>query len=122
MSAPETRHPNADVRSRGFAERTTVEAALAWIDSALPAHTDLNSEVVSLWSAAGRVLARDISSPVNVPGFARAMMDGFALVADDTQGATSYNPLPLTTIGTCLPSEAFPGRVAPGSAVRIMKG
>ncbi|MEX0611778.1 MAG: gephyrin-like molybdotransferase Glp, partial [Pirellulales bacterium] len=59
---------------------------------------------------------------VNVPGFARAMMDGFALVAEDTQGATSYNSLPLKILGTSLPSAAFSGRVAAGRAVRIMTG
>ena len=95
MPASESKHPNADVRMRGFAQRTTVEAALAWVDSALPTFGDLDSEEVSLLSAAGRVLARDVTSRVNVPGFARSMMDGFALVAEDTHGATSYNPLPL---------------------------
>src|SRR5688572_29235047 len=94
-------HPNADVRMRGFAQRSTVDDALAWVDASLPAFGDLGVEEVSLLSAAGRVLSRDIVSPANVPGFARAMMDGFAVVADDTQGATSYNPLPLQIIGTC---------------------
>lgn len=35
MPASEPNHPNADVRMRGFAQRATVEEALAWIDSAL---------------------------------------------------------------------------------------
>ncbi len=122
MPASESPHPNADVRMRGFAQRTTVEDALAWVDSALPNFGDLNSEKVSLLSAAGRVLARDVTSRINVPGFARAMMDGFALVAENTQGATSYNPLPLAILGTCLPSVPFPEKVAPGAAVRIMTG
>lgn len=107
---------------RGFAERSTVDDALAWIDSALPAFGELGVEDVSLTSAARRVLARDVVSLVNVPGFARAMMDGFALVAEDTLGATSYNPLPLKILGTSLPAVPFPGRVAPGGAVRIMTG
>ena len=106
----------------GFVQRTTVDDALAWVDSVLPSFGNLEIEDVSLLSAAGRVLARDVVSPVNVPGFARAMMDGFAVVAEDTQGATSYNAMPLKILGTCLPSQAFPGRVVPGSAVRIMTG
>ena len=122
MPAPDFSHPNADVRMRGFARRTTVEDALAWIDSTVPELGDLGVEDVSLNCAAGRVLARDVVSRVNVPGFARAMMDGFAVVAEDTLGATSYNPLPLTILGTSLPSVAFPGSVAPGGAVRIMTG
>jgi molybdopterin molybdotransferase len=107
---------------RGFAQRTTVDDALAWVDSTIPAFGDLDSEEVSLLSAAGRVLAGDVVSPVNVPGFARAMMDGFALVADDTLGATTYNPLPLKILGTCLPSRPFEEAVTSGSAVRIMTG
>lgn len=122
MSVSKPEHPNADVRMRGFAQRTTVDDALAWVNSNVPTFGDLDLEDVSLLSAAGRVLARDVVSRVNVPGFARAMMDGFALRADDTLGATSYNPLPLKILGTCLPSREFEGRVAPGSAVRIMTG
>jgi molybdopterin molybdotransferase len=107
---------------RGFAQRTTVDDALAWVDSTLPGFGELDVEDVSLLHAAGRVLARNVVSRVNVPGFARAMMDGFALVAEATQGATSYNPVPLQILGTSLPSVPFPGRVAPGDAVRIMTG
>jgi molybdopterin molybdotransferase len=107
---------------RGFAQRTTVDDALTWIDSTIPKFGDLEIEQVSLLSAAGRVLACDVVSPVNVPGFARAMMDGFALVAEDTRGATSYNPLRLTILGTSLPSAPFQDRVTSGGAVRIMTG
>jgi molybdopterin molybdotransferase len=122
MPAARSEKPNADVRMRGFAQRTTVDDALTWVDSALPEFCKLDIEEVSLLSAAGRVLAGDFVSPVNVPGFARAMMDGFALVAEDTQGATSYNPLPLKILGTALPSVPFNGTVSPGYAVRIMTG
>jgi molybdopterin molybdotransferase len=72
--------------------------------------------------AGSRVLAGDVTSPVNVPNFARAMMDGFALVADDTQGATAYNAMRLRLLGTCLPREVFPGKVGRGQAVQIMTG
>lgn len=113
---------NADVRMRGFARRTTVETALTWIDSVSPAFGELASEDVSLIHAAGRVLARDVVSPVNVPGFARAMMDGFAVVAENTLGATNYNPFLLEILGTCLPSQSFPGTVSFGTAVQIMTG
>jgi molybdopterin molybdotransferase len=107
---------------RGFTQRATVDDALSWVDAALPVSGALPLEEVSLLAAAGRVLGRDVVSPVNVPGFARAMMDGFALVADDTLGASSYNPLPLAILGTSLPSVAYPGRVVRGSAIRIMTG
>ena len=115
-------HPNADVRMRGFAHRSTVEQALAWIDSVLPTSVDLPAESVSLQEAAGRVLARDVTSRVNVPNFARSMMDGFAVRSEQTHGATAYNPVQLHIIGTCLPGKQFLDNVGPGQAVRIMTG
>src|SRR5438445_1241104 len=122
MPAFQSEHPNADIRMRGFAQRTTVEDAIAWVDSVLPEFGELRGEEVPLPDAAGRVLARDVVSPVNVPGFARAMMDGFAVVAENTHGATNYNPIAIQILGTCLPSEPFHGAVASGTAVRIMTG
>jgi molybdopterin molybdotransferase len=115
-------HPNADVRMRGFAARTTVEVALAWIDSALPAFGELATEEVALVDAAARVLAENVTSRVDVPSFARSMMDGFAVHAEETYGASSYNRLPLRIVGTCLPGSPYPGAVATGEAVRIMTG
>ena len=79
MSAAPPPHPNSDVRMRGFASRSTVEMALAWIDSVLPEFARLPTESVTLWNAAGRVLATDVVSSVNVPSFARSMMDGYAV-------------------------------------------
>src|SRR5688500_5530275 len=108
-----------DVRMRGFAHRHTVAAALAWLDAQLQ---PLGAETVPLRSAAGRVLAASIVSDVDVPGFDRATMDGYAVVADSTEGATAYSPLPLTVIGDSMPGCPFEGCVSAGSAVRIMTG
>jgi molybdopterin molybdotransferase len=132
---PNTPPPSAqsDVRMRGFAHRSTVAQALAWLDAnSLP----LGDEPVDLPAAAGRVLAREVVSRVDVPGFDRAMMDGYALHAADTLGASSYNRLALAIInppanetgtpgtpeppGT--PGTSFDGTVEPGQAFRIMTG
>src|SRR5262245_37346571 len=108
-----------DVRMRGFARRTTVEVALAWVDR----HTrPTTSEQISIWQAAGRVLAGDVLSEVDVPGFDRSMMDGFALQAGDTQGATSYNRLELRIVGESLPGRPLAGAIGPRQAARIMTG
>ena len=72
------------------------EYSVAWIDqhsSSLPT-VDLPVSQV-----AGRVLGREIVSGVNVPGFARSMMDGYAIRAEDSSGATPYNPLSLEVQG-----------------------
>lgn len=115
-------HPNADVRMRGFTSRSTVEAAWAWIDAALPPRESLPTEDATLTDATGRVLALDVVSSVNVPAFARSMMDGFAVHAEETYGATAYNPLPLRIVGTSFPGVPYAGTVSLGQAVRIMTG
>src|ERR1700730_13069921 len=56
----------------------------------------LGSETVPLSHALGRVLARGIVAEVDVPGFDRASVDGFAVRADDTVGASERAPRRLT--------------------------
>ena len=88
-SSSQPRTNSSDVRMRGFTSRTPVAEVLQWLDTNVP---QAGSESVDLAAAAGRVLADSISSPINVPGFLRGMMDGFAVQAADTAGASSYNP------------------------------
>jgi molybdopterin molybdotransferase len=109
-----------DVRMQGFARRHTVQAALAWLDAQLL--RTLDAEDVQLRAAAGRVLAVSITSDIDIPGFDRATMDGYAVVADSTEGATPYNRVPLTVIGDALPGSPFARSVVRGEAVRIMTG
>jgi molybdopterin molybdotransferase len=108
-----------DVRMRGFAQRHTVDAALAWLDAQLQ---PLTAEIVPLRQAAGRVLAASVVSDIDVPGFDRAMMDGYAVLADSTEGASAYTPLPLKVVGDAMPGCPFDGVIRNGEAVRIMTG
>lgn len=109
----------ADVRMHGFAQRTRVEEALAWVDEqALP----LPAEPCPLEWADGRVLAESVSALLDVPAFDRSAMDGYAVRAAETVGADPYNPIPLRVCGESLPGQPFSGRVGPGTAVRIMTG
>lgn len=110
---------NSDVRMHGFSHRHTVQEALAWLDAQLDL---LGSESVSLRGAAGRVLATSIVSTVDVPGFDRATMDGYAVVADSTEGATAYNRIVLLVVGDAMPGATFPMPITAGQAVRIMTG
>src|SRR5215475_13772789 len=115
----QNRRTTDDVRMRGFTRRQSVERATAWLDAQLQ---PLDPEPVPLRMAARRVLAESITSNVDVPGFDRATMDGYALAAESTEGATSYNRLPLTVIGDSLPGRPFQHHVGAGQAVRIMTG
>ncbi len=108
-----------DVRMKGFAERADVEDVLRF----LAAHdAALADECVPLLDCAGRVLARDVVAEVDVPGFPRSAMDGYALRGEESFGADAYDPISFRLLGSSLPGAPFPGRVEPGSAVRIMTG
>jgi len=108
-----------DVRMRGFAERADVED----VERFLAEHAGpLAAETVEVGACAGRVLAADVRAAVDVPGFRRAAMDGYAVRGEDTFGASAYDPVALRVLGQALPGAPFAGRVEPGSAVRIMTG
>ena len=112
-----------DVRMRGFRTRRSVDETVKWIDASVqPRSGDLPNESVPLSHAIGRVLVADLQSEIDVPAFARAMMDGYALHAVDTMGATTYNPLSIEIIGSVLPGQTFDGVVQRGQCVSIMTG
>jgi molybdopterin molybdotransferase len=104
---------------QGFTRRHTVQEALTWLDARL---RPLGSEDVPLRDAAGRVLASAVVSDIDVPGFDRSTMDGYAVVADSTEGATPYNRIPLKVVGDAMPGSPFARTVVRGEAVRIMTG
>jgi molybdopterin molybdotransferase len=103
----------------GFARRHTVQAALTWLDAQV---TQLDAEDVPIRAAGGRVLASPIASAIDIPGFDRATMDGYAVVAQSTEGAMPYNRIPLKVVGDALPGVPFLQQLAPGETVRIMTG
>ena len=83
----------------------------------------LGSETVPLSQALGHVLARAVVADVDVPGFDRASVDGFAVRADDTLGASERAPTALTLNGEVLTPGTEPQiTVAPGTATLIATG
>jgi molybdopterin molybdotransferase len=108
-----------DVRMRGFAARADVEE----VERFLAERTRrLDGEPCPLLACVGRVLAEDVVSALDVPGFARSAMDGYALRGEDTFGASDYDPLWLRLVGEALPGRPLARRVGPGEAARIMTG
>lgn len=73
-------------------------------------------ELMPLAQAAGRVLAADVASAIDVPAFDNSAMDGYALRHADIGTGT------LQEIGTSYAGHGFDGTVAPGTCVRIMTG
>ncbi len=108
-----------DVRMRGFAERADVEDVERFLASVT---APLGLEGIPVQECAGRVLGTEVRSSVDVPSFARAAMDGYAVRGEDSFGASSYAPLALELIGLAVPGRPFEGRVGAGQAVRIMTG
>ena len=81
------------------------------------------TEQVPLDRALGRVLAEDIASPVDVPGFDRSNVDGWAVRAADTFGATEHTPRRLRRLAEVVVMGALPaGTVSPGAAMAIPTG
>jgi putative molybdopterin biosynthesis protein len=83
----------------------------------------LEAEGVPLAEALGRVLAGDVVASVDVPGFDRSNMDGFAVRAQDTFGATEEAPLRLVRNDESIPTGLEPRvEVLPGTATPIATG
>lgn len=83
----------------------------------------LPSETVALLDALGRVLADDIAAPVDAPPFDRSVVDGFALRAIDTVGASEAAPKRLILNGEVLACGVVARiEVEPGTATVIATG
>jgi putative molybdopterin biosynthesis protein len=83
----------------------------------------LGAETVPLSQALGRVLARTVVADVDVPGFDRASVDGFAVRADDTAGASGRQPKRLILNTEVLTPGTVPAiAVRPGTATLIATG
>lgn len=80
------------------------------------------SEMVQLPEARGRVLARDLAAPEALPAFPRAGMDGYAVRAADTFGATPGLPQYLELVGEVAVGEAPTLTLAPGETARLPTG
>lgn len=100
-----------DRRDAGFKRRTRVEPALATLLDAVDPHG--RTETVPLGDADGRTLAESVSAPAPVPSYDRAAMDGYAVRAEDTFGASDRSPAVL---------RIAEGSVGPGEAVRVHTG
>lgn len=79
-------------------------------------------EVVEVKQAAGRILAETVLSPESLPAWARSNMDGFAVRAADTYGASEGLPAFLDVIGSVAMGEAPQIEVGVKQAVGIATG
>lgn len=79
-------------------------------------------EEMSLIEAGGRIIAEDIYAPMNNPPFDRSPLDGYALIAEDTKGASKENSKNLIVVD-CIFAGGYSKRVLEkGQAIKIMTG
>lgn len=98
-----------------------VEEALALILNSLDT-TEIQTSYIPIEEACGRVLSETVISPEDIPGFARSTMDGFAVRASDTFGASETGPAYLEISGEILMGQEPDMSLAPGHAIKIATG
>jgi len=103
----------------GVCRMISVEEAL---DKVLSCVEVLKPEQKPILDCLGQVLAEDVYSTIDVPPLDNAAMDGFALRAEDTRGASESSPRYLVVVGEIAAGSMPLEEVAPGTAIRIMTG
>ena len=107
-------------KMRPFGKIIALDEARAILDGAIRPID--RTEVLPLQQANGRVLAQDIFSTADVPPFSRAAMDGYAVRAEDTSGASRATPRLLRRIETIYTGQVPQRRVGNGECAEIATG
>ena len=105
---------------RPIKETIPLEEARAIIDDAIRPID--RRERVPILRANGRVNAADVLSTRDVPPFSRAGMDGFAVIANDTFGASRYEPKTLRVVEKVYTGQVPTKQVGQGTATEIATG
>ena len=107
-------------KMRPFGKTISIEEARAIIERAI--RPIERTEILPLVQANGRVLAQEIVSTADVPPFSRAAMDGYAVRAEDTAGASRTTPRTLRRIETIYTGQIPQKRVGAGECAEIATG
>ena len=105
---------------RPIRETIPLDEARQLIDEAMTPIGRIES--VALPQSVGRVVARQVISDRDVPPFNRAGMDGYAVVAEDTFGASRYEPKTLRVVEKIYTGEVPTRRLSGGEAAEIATG
>ncbi len=106
----------------GFQKLIPVDQALRAFLDAIPDPGPGSVEQINTEDALGRALARPVTAPHPLPPFDRTTVDGYAVRAADTQGASAGQPAQLTVAGEVLMGSAPQLGVAPGQAALVHTG
>ncbi|MCH7611743.1 MAG: molybdopterin molybdotransferase MoeA [Candidatus Marinimicrobia bacterium] len=97
----------------------TVKEAKSIIQKHIPL---LETETVSLNKAGSRVLAQEITATFPSPRFDNSAMDGFAVRAVDTKGASQSNPITLKMVSVISAGSPSDVAISPGESAQCMTG
>jgi|Deesub1362B_J571_1020462.scaffolds.fasta_scaffold00145_53 molybdenum cofactor synthesis domain-containing protein len=109
-----------DVRQRGFLSRHKVEEVMQKLEEFKI--NLLEVEEIDFRESLNRVCAEDVVSKRNIPPFNRSAVDGYALKAEETFGASMNNPVIFRVVGEVEIGEGGLIEVQEGEAVRISTG
>ncbi|MFX1349754.1 MAG: gephyrin-like molybdotransferase Glp [Promethearchaeota archaeon] len=107
------------LRKIGFSKLTPLEDALEKLFSHIKVN---NFEQIDIDKGLNRILAGDIVSEINIPPFDRSAMDGYAIKAEDSFGASPKNPKQIKLIGTIEIGEFSTFKLNKGEAIKISTG
>ena len=107
----------------GFPSLLSVEEALKRLRASVT-HRVRELEEVGLLEAVSRICAEDVRAPIDSPPFDRSAVDGYAVIAEDTFGASLNNPVELKMVGSAYPGMdvARLPRLSRGEALKLMTG
>ncbi|MGA3291052.1 MAG: molybdopterin molybdotransferase MoeA [Candidatus Bathyarchaeia archaeon] len=89
---------------RRLPKRANPQEALTKLLDAVSSKT-LSSENIGLAEALGRVLAKDAHSNINIPGYDKTFIDGYAINPKDTEGASASRPAVFKVVGKLFPAD-----------------
>lgn len=107
-----------EVKMKGFFKVQTPEELYKKLDRFKP----LSFEKVNIEDSLHRVLYEDVISPTHLPEFPRSTVDGFALKAKDTYGASEKNPAILHLVGEIPMGQVSDIEVHEGETVKVATG
>ena len=106
---------------RDFSRLTSPEKALERMFEVLR-EKPLRLESIPVYEAYGRVLGEDVISEVDVPPFPSALMDGYAVRAQDTSTASEDNPVKLRVVGAVTLEKRTDLKIGLGEACYVLTG
>jgi molybdopterin molybdotransferase len=105
---------------RPFTSTISLDEARRRLDAAVKPIA--RTERVRLEDATGRVAAADVTSPADVPPFSRSAMDGYAVIASDTAGATAAAPTRLRQLDRIYTGQMSSAVINRGTCAEIATG